>query len=392
MRVALATTTFPVPKPGRDVGVERLARALAEGLMTRGFDVTIVTTFWNGGNANDSFGSADVLRVPDTSRFLGKWAALGDSHYWTWGSGLVRTLQGIRPDLIHSLAPLSSTPELIRAGLPVLTTFHHPEQIWRWRELANKPIHKILEYRAYRASTLVITPSHASAAALVNTFGIDESRVRVVPWGVDSNQFRPRLPQESREPIVLYVGLHEPRKGITHLLEAVARLRRECVPVRLVTVGGGPQLPELRRRALELGIGNYVTFLGYVPDLNDETLPRIYSEADVFVLPSLREGFGFVLLEAMASGLPVVASDISSIPEVVGDAGVLFPAGDAIVLAEAIRMLITNPDRRRELALKARRRVEMYFTWDRTMSLIVSAYQEAMQLAGRRSSGLTNPP
>ena len=136
--------------------------------------------------------------------------------------------------------------------------------------------------------------------------------------------------------------------------------------------------------ATALGVGDLVTFLGYLPDPDDEKLPRLYSQSDVFVFPSLMEGFGFVIAEAMASGVPVVASNVAAVPEVVGDSGLLFRPGDAAGLARVLRTLAEDPRKRMEFARRGRERVESLFTWDKVVARLVSIYREAIDLAGRR--------
>ncbi len=180
---------------------------------------------------------------------------------------------------------------------------------------------------------------------------------------------------------ILFVGEHERRKGLEFLLEALAILRRSGKDLNLVTVGHGSALAKLRGLALRLGVSDAVEFRGYVTDHDDTQLPPIYSETDIFVLPSLREGFGFVLLEAMASGIPIVASDVSAIPEVIGNSGILVPPRDAKALANALGALIDDPTMRAELGEAGRRRAEAHFTWDRVIPQVVQVYEEAIDIA-----------
>ncbi len=385
MHVALVTPAFPLPRSGRNAGIERLSKELADGLMDHDIDVTVVTTMWNGGEAFERYKGGQILRIKDTSAMFGRWASLADSHYWSWGFRVGRVLrEEVRPDVVHSLTPLASTPSLTKGRFPVVTTFHHPDEIWRMEDWLHRPFHRILESRAYHASTLLATPSEASARAVEALYGIPTERIRVVYWGVNATKFRPGMSRAHHELAILYVGHHELRKGITFLLQAVALLHREGVPVRLTTVGGGHQLPELKRMATALGVGDLVTFLGYLSDPDDEKLPRLYSQSDVFVFPSLMEGFGFVIAEAMASGVPVVASNVAAVPEVVGDSGLLFRPGDAVGLARVLRSLAEDPQKRMEFARRGRERVESLFTWDKVIARLLSIYREAIDLAGRR--------
>ena len=388
MHVAIATPAFPAPRSGRNTGIERLSRELCDGLTSRGIDVTIVTTFWNGGSSEDHYGGARILRVDDTSTTFGRWGALGDSHYWSWGFRVGRLLRDrVRPDVLHGLTPVASTPALREAHVPVVTSFHHPDPIWGLQDLFHRPFHRLLESRAYLASTLMTAPSRASARALQQIFGIPEERIRILYWGVDETRFSLGPIRTTHETNLLYIGNHERRKGLDYLLEAVSLLRRNGVPVRLTTVGGGRQLPDLKRQAEKLALSDAVRFLGYVPDSTDDRLSQLYSEADLFVFPSLMEGFGFVLVEAMASGIPVIASRISAIPEVVDDAGVLVSAKDPVGLARAIENLAKDPQKRLELRERGRDRVVRYFTWDKVIPKLISTYEEAIDLNSGQGLG-----
>lgn len=382
MRVALVTPAFPVPRPGRYLGIERLAKDLAVELRGHGLALDIITTFWNGGDREDWFGNTRISRVSDSSRWLGRWAAIGDSHYWTWGFAVGHWLRiHNRPDVVHTLCPVADTPGLVRAGFPVVTTFHHFSDVGSWRDLLHRPLHRVLEDRAYRTATLLTAPSRASADVLERRFGVPPPRIRVVPWGINASKFQERRHTPGSSPTLLYTGPHEPRKGLDTLLRSIALLRREGVPVRLVTAGGGPQLPELQRLARTLGISDHVQFLGYVHDPDDTRLPLLYAQADIFVLPSLREGFGLVLVEAMASGLPVVATNVSSIPEVVGNDAVLVPPGDPRALAGSLHALINDPKLRTDLGERGRHRIATRFGWNRVIPTLLSAYEDAIRLA-----------
>jgi len=385
MRVALVTSAFPQPRSGRYPGIERLAKSLARELTGRGFELSVITTYWNGGPPVDHYDASTIFRVTDTSQILGRLATVGDSHYWSWGFQVGKLLREMeRPDVIHALSPVSATPELAKSKFPIVTTFHHQERLLQLRDLLHRPFHRMLEFRSYLSSTLVTAASEASARAAQDIFGLPAQRIRVTRWGVDAERFRAKSSAGSDDVRLLYVGPHELRKGLPFLLQALAFLRAERLPVRLTLIGTGSQLGNLERLAVKLGVSKSVEFMGYVPDPDDSVLPRFYSESDIFVLPSEREGFGFVLVEAMASGLPVVAGNVSAMPEIVGDGGILVPPRDAPALAEALRFLVESPDKRLDLGRRGRSRVDALFSWEKVIPCILSVYEEAIEIVGDR--------
>jgi glycosyltransferase involved in cell wall biosynthesis len=178
---------------------------------------------------------------------------------------------------------------------------------------------------------------------------------------------------------ILYIArLEHPGKNHVRLLEAFARLRADTgLPHKLVLVGSrwnGAEVIEARVR--ELGLTDAVILPGFVAN---ETLPVLYAAADILVFPSLFEGFGIPLLEAMASGTPVCASDISSIPEVVGDAGLLFDPLDPAAIANALGRILGEPALRAELVARGLARAPL-FSWDIAAAAVL---EELRQVAGR---------
>lgn len=223
---------------------------------------------------------------------------------------------------------------------------------------------------ARRASRVLVDSEHCRRVA-VRAYRLDPARVAVVPEGIDLGAWQrtgERAGEEGAEPVrdgrrppvVLSVARQYRRKDTRTLLDAFARLQASHPEARLRIVGGGPELPRLRARARELGLGDRVTFLGEVPD--DGAVRREYLAADLFCLPSLQEGFGIAYLEAMAAGLPVVATRAAAVPEVVpdGEVGLLVPPRDPEALAAALARLLDDTDLRRRLGQAGRRRVERY--------------------------------
>lgn len=384
--VGLISPVFPYPAGGVYLGIERQAIELTRHLRDIGCSPAVFTTFWNGGHDEDIFEGTLIRRVRDLSLSIGHLSAVFDLHFVTWGRNLLR-LDGEfeRCDVLHALAPLSSAKALTKKGRPLVTHFHHHEAITKPSELLYKPFHHRVESQAYHASTLLITPSHHSARALQRFFRLPLEKIRVVPQGVDLRRFSRRSAAQSDPPTILCIGAHERRKGLVHLWRALRLLMDQGVDFRVLALGLGPETTKLKELAGILGLIPRIRFLGYVPDLSGEKLPRIYQEADILVHPSLEEGFGMVLVEAMASGVPVVAFRSGAIPEVVGDAGVLVPPRNVPELAGAIRDVLTDTGLRDSLAERGRARVEALFSWDSVAQRTVEVYEEAIDRAGRAS-------
>lgn len=199
--------------------------------------------------------------------------------------------------------------------------------------------------------------------------------VRFVPLGVDPEVYRPAGPErpEERERrglrgfVIGYFGRLLPMKGLADLIDALPRIPGDWT---LLVVGSGPEQASLEDRARRLGIADRVRIAGGVPH---EEVPRLLGLLDVLVLPSRttplwKEQFGRVLTEAMACGVPVVGSDSGAIPEVIGDAGRVFPEGDSAALARELASLAGDEGERRRLAEAGRRRVLEHFTWERVVA------------------------
>ena len=233
-----------------------------------------------------------------------------------------------------------------------------------------------------RSADLIFSLSEFSKRDIARAYRLPLSKIAVTYAGVDSS-FTPKnrsLATKAREPFVLlYCGrLNGPReqKGIDVLLKSlpVVLSRHNAV---LKVVGTGPRLRQYQALAGELGIGQHVRFLGFV---EHGGMPECYHQADLFVLPSRRESFGLVLAEAMACGLPVVATTAGAIPEVVEDgvAGLLAPPDDPQALADAVNSLLSDPAKMEAMGAAGRARVERLFTWDRVVERMIAGYHKVL--------------
>jgi glycogen synthase len=218
---------------------------------------------------------------------------------------------------------------------------------------------------------IALTPRLARA---LQASGVPAARVRVVPSGVMPELFAGEAPDPFPgvpRPRVLFVGRLHRQKGVGVLLEATARLRSRA---QLLLVGDGPERIRLRRAARRLGLEGRVHVTGFVPH---RAVPAAMRHADVLVLPSCYEELGSVALEAMQAGVPVVASRTGGIPDAVGDAAALVPAGDPAALAGAIDDVLTDRALAERLVRDGRERVRR-FDWTALARDVLDVYAEAL--------------
>lgn len=233
-----------------------------------------------------------------------------------------------------------------------------------------------------KAASAIIAVSRHTQRDLVELYGADPRKIHVVYEGVDE-RFRPAEEGEIRRvaeqyspdrPYLLMVGTLEPRKNHAAALRALARLKAWGWPHRLLLVGGQGWLFEPIRQQIEAdGLGGDVHFGGYVPD---EDLAPLYSGAAAVLVPSLYEGFGFPVLEAMACGAPVVCSSASSLPEVAGEAALLVRPDDDLGLAHAVHLLLSQGAAAQMLGEMGRVQAAQY-RWDTCARETVAVYRRA---------------
>jgi glycosyltransferase involved in cell wall biosynthesis len=213
-------------------------------------------------------------------------------------------------------------------------------------------------------------------------------RIHAVPLGVDHSVFSPkpippgfrrRYQLEDQSRVILYVGSENPRKNLPRLIRAIAVIHKLFPDVRLVKIGTPeyvPQAQQLRHQVKTLGLEDIVYFVDHV---SDEDLALFYNIADLFVFPSIYEGFGLPPLEAMACGTPVVCSHAASLPEVVGDAAITFDPYDTAAIAGAMRRVLEDSELAAELRQKGIARASQ-FTWERTARETIAVYQKVLEL------------
>jgi glycosyltransferase involved in cell wall biosynthesis len=254
--------------------------------------------------------------------------------------------------------------------------------------------HAPLKRPFLRGFAAMLPVSEAARAGFLASGLLPAARVTTVPNGVvlparpvDRGAMRMALGVDRRQPVVGFVGSIGPNKGLDTLLAVAARLRARhpdlCVAVLGAAQAGDVHLRNLERGIARLGLERTVRLLGYRPDA-----AVLCAGFDVQVVPSLAEPFGLVVLEAMAQGVPVVATDAGGIPEIVRDGreGFLVPVGDDAALAARVGDLLDDPDLRLAMGARGRARVAACYTRERMLDRIEAVYRTALGRVDRRGS------
>jgi len=293
---------------------------------------------------------------------------------------LPRRLRQLGASVYHS--PFYLMP--LRPGVASVVTIHDLIPLCRADALPplQRSLFRLAIRQAVRAARQVIAVSDATARDLARVFRLPAERVTVIAEAPDPC-FRPQ-PAEAvaavrrhfglPEPYALYFGSNKPHKNLVRLVEAWARVRpdRPCLVIAGLWDG---RYPDAQRRAHALGLGTAVRFLGPV---DEGSVPALYSGATLFVFPSVYEGFGLPVLEAMASGVPVACAHGSSLTEVTGDAAVLFDPSDVDAIAHAIQDILSDARRRGEFAQRGLARAAQ-FSWEAAARFTLATYRRALE-------------
>jgi glycosyltransferase involved in cell wall biosynthesis len=272
--------------------------------------------------------------------------------------------------------------------LPTLATIHHPITVdldiairaerYFWRKLKQLRWYSFIHMQKQVARTLpyILTVSECARRDISRDFTIPLERFRIVPNGINTDLFYP-LPHVQRDihRIIVTNSADTPLKGLIYLLHAIAEIRRRR-PVRLVVIGQPKPNGTIERLVRKLNLADQVSFTGRI---SSAAFVREYARAGMAVVPSVYEGFGLPAGEAMACGVPVIATTGGALPEVVGDAGVLVPPRDTPALAAAIEDLLDHPAKAVALGQRGYQRVQAHFTWQRAAEKTVNAYREVIR-------------
>jgi glycogen synthase len=376
-RIVQLTQRYPPAIGGVERHVERLASALAEA----GAHVEIVTTDlvqdtpFRRAEFPASRGPVEVRRYRAV-RWVRAPHGLGIG-----APGMLLDVLHHPPDLVHAHAMgyfptwLGRITRAIRSTPLIVTPHSHEGTGSGLSRLYSASVCRLTLHGADRV--VALTPGEARRLART---GVEPGRIRVIPNGVDLSEFADGRARsgDPDEPVILSVGrVYPEQKGLDTLVEAFAQLVA-TMPARLRIVGedwGGQAF--LSQLARERGVGDRVTFVGRLPRAQ---LRAEYAQARLFVLASHFDAFPFVVLEAMAASLPVIATRVGAIPEILEDGrtGQIVPPGEPTALAEAMAVLLQDPERAARLGTAGRRRAEEY-AWDRIVPRYLALVSEILE-------------
>lgn len=340
--------------------------------------IALVTTLESSGIDRYSNELAKRLGIPtiETRRYL----SLKDS---------LRLLNNLRqrPYLVHFPSQHFGRYGLF-LGKPFIVTVHDAVRICFpfAKETIPEKLGLKLDGLGLRKAQHIIAVSKCTKTDLIQRLDIPARKVTVIYNGVDRNVFHPVAGRRYEFPYLLYVGTERPRKNLGTLFAAFSILKRDSIipDLKLVKVGGAGRTSEFRQATFHeirrLGLEDEVVFVDYT---SDKDLAAYYSSAVALVMPSLYEGFGLPMIEAMACGCPVIASNSSSLPEVADDAALFFAPRDSQKLARLVNRLVTEPALRNELSGRGFERVTR-FSWEMMARATLHVYQQVEAELGSR--------
>jgi len=366
---------------GISTHVYHLSRALVE----KGTSVRVITCDFPNAPSEEIIDGVSVSRV-DSGR-------VPESNFLLWIyhlnsqmiSKTIELFETERFDLIHAhdwVVGRAAVELKNRLGLPLISTIHATE-IGRGGSLDGEYRRKVrdIERLLVEQSDGIICCSNYMLDHIQHQLGAVNAKIRVIPNGVEVSRFKrdgpphliPTGVSENRK-VILYVGRIVREKGIFTLLDAFEKLRKQGKDVSLVLVGEGPLKEDLAKEVLRRKLNDRVKLAGFV---DEKKLVSLYNSSDAFVLPSHYEPFGMVALEAMASRVPVVVSDVGGLSEIVEDGitGVKVPAANPSTLAEGILRVLEDRELSEQLKENAYRAVQERYRWDMIAEKTIEAYR-----------------
>ncbi len=376
------------------------AQNLLGQLVDAGHDVTMVSQYREDPVGTGIYGGGPPPPVAGV-RVLGR-RSLGEENGGDFERDVEDMLDAIRweharaPfDVLHAQYGYPNGWTVLRAsrelGVPCVVSIQGGDGHWVGSccETHRQAMLRVLEH-----ANAVLIGCESFAVEVVERLGVARSLFTIVPGAVDVHRFAPRaghVAGAAHDPVrLLYHGRVDRRKGVLDLIDATALLRDDGVRCALTVSGIGPDIDVARRRTSELHLDGTVRFTGYA---SYETTPSVYHGQDVFVSPTYAEGFSNTVLEAMASGLPILSCDVVGVTDCLrdGENGVLVAPGDAAALASSLRRLIEDGAWRRRLALVALAECRRSYAWEAVGGRIMEVYGAVVGQQPRTAFDLALP-
>lgn len=385
MKVCIVTTAFP-RWPGDDRGI--FVFEAARAVQALGAQVRVIAMHSPGAKTREAMDAIDIIRPrylwPERLEVLQKeggglpiiWRRSKLARLAALPFGLVHTMTIMRYargcDIVHANWTLSAAAAVLAQSvhrLPVVVTVQGSDVF----QAARIPVVDRVTTAALQRCVRVLALSHSLANAVID-LGVSPSKIETVPNGVDIDRFQPT--DSEREPLILFVGSLIERKGVRYLIAALPYVLQVLPDYRLAIVGEGAQRPDLETLTAALGVSKSIDFVGpQTPQQVSSWMQR----AKLFVLPSLEEGLGVVLLESLASGTPCIGTDVGGIPDVVTpDVGRLVPPSDPRTLSVAMLDILTSPAGWHIMSHNARLRAQTYYSWRAIGARLMNVYDECL--------------
>jgi len=343
----------------------------------------------------DLYNPEDLFRTPSLEELsdpinLIEWldvSLMGYPEPMTFGMRMKKHLKETkkRYDIIHDNQSLSYGIMSLAKTMPVTATIHHPMTVDRRLAVQStrsflKKVKALRWYsfismqkRVAKKLSCIITVSESSKKDIASEFNIPESRFKTIPIGIDTDHFYPiQTIKKQANRIIVTNSADTPLKGLYHLLFAIKGVLKTR-PVHLVVIGSPKKDGGIENLVKKLEIGQHITFTGRI---DQNQFVREYAKSSIAVVPSLYEGFGLPVGEAMACRIPVICTTGGALPEVAGDAAKLVPPADARAMEKAILELLDDDPQREMLAQKGYQRVLKEFTWEKTAIRTAEVYRE----------------
>lgn len=364
-------------------GVENSVYELVQKLRSQGHDVKVITA-----NMTSRQGEKDVIRLRVLLRLEREWGDL------LFCPSILQAIREAKFQIVHTHTPRKLFSEAVTAykllskrKFPYIVSIRllNTSLTGSTRSIA-QIYQKTIEKYMLKNAKFVVVQSMKNKAIMNEVFNIPLDSICIVPNGVDTKLFDPKK-YAGKEDItgvkkdavksILFVGRLTTQKGLCYLFNALPRIKEKCGDFRLMIIGEGPLKKQLIELSRKLDVANDVVFLG---EVKHDIIAEFYSQADVFVMPSLSESFPNVMLEAMAMEKAVVATKVGVVPEVATDKenAILIEPGDEEQIANSVITLFSDASLRKKLGANARKLVEETYTWDSVAKKTLQIYEKAL--------------